>query len=219
MRRLAILLKAEIADHAVLFTAALLASGVLVVLAKLLISMTGQGHQPQLYKVAFFLPVPIAIGIGFCAAGMIQVRSDRTRGVSALLSVLPVTHIQIMLPRLVTIIGLTLVVFGPMTCIWIGHRVFWRPEGYAAWLVPLQVALAAGLTGVACYSLGLLVGHAARTDTLALGALPLAAILVLMIAIKGFGWSLVGVVALFAVACWICLARSKATGFLTVAAA
>jgi len=219
MRKLAILVKTGIADHAVLFMAALLASGVLAVLAKLFISMTDQGHQPQLYKIAFFLPVPIAIGIGFCAAGMVQVRTDRTRGVSGLLSVLPVTRIQIMLPRLVTVIGLTLVVFGPATAIWIGHRLFWRPEGYVAWLVPLQVALAAGLTGIACYSLGLLVGHAARTETLALGALPLAAILVLLIAIKGFGWSFVGVVALFAAACWICLLRSKVTGSLAVVSA
>lgn len=183
-----ILVKAGIADHAVLFLAALLVSGVLALPTKLLIAMLGPGHLPKFYEIAFFLPVPIAIGAGFCAAGMIQVRTDHTRGVSELLSILPVTHVQIMLPRLLTVIGLTLVVFGPTTGIWISHRLFWRPEGYTAWLVPLQVALAASLTGIACYSLGLLAGHTAKTDTLALGALPLAAILVLLIAIKGFGW-------------------------------
>ena len=87
MRKLAILVKAGVADHAVLFTAALCASGVLVVLAKLFTSITGPGHLPQPYEIAFFLPVPIAIGIGFCAAGMIQVRSDRTRGILGVLSV------------------------------------------------------------------------------------------------------------------------------------
>jgi len=89
MRALFILIKRLIVDDAVYFGIALIGSATLILITLLLVFSDEPLYMP-FNKITHLIWVPVYVGIGFCVLGTIQSHSDRTKGISALLLVLPV---------------------------------------------------------------------------------------------------------------------------------
>ena len=122
MRALFTLIKRQIVDNAIYFLAAFFFSTVLVVA---ILSVTFSEDITYLSPYTFILIVitPILFGIGSYILGVIQTSSDKTSGIKAVLSVLPVSHGKILIVRLVTGILIILTLLGPLAVIGI---ILWK---------------------------------------------------------------------------------------------
>ena len=189
MRALFTLIKRQIVDNALCFLAAIIFSIVLII-AIISITLSEDITYLSLYTVSIIVITPILVGIGSYILGVTQTYSDKTNGVTTVLSVLPVTHGHIFVARLITGTLIILTLLGPLA---ITGAILWKLLGppdflYYDWLTDTFIGLS--LASLACYCLGLIAARRADTFASALKALPLVPILMLLIIIKGFGWPL-----------------------------
>jgi len=220
MRALLTLIKRQLIDNTIYFLAAILVSVVLVV-AILSITLSEDITYLSLYTVILIITAPILFGIGSYILGVIQTYSDKTNGITAVLTVLPVTRGRIFLACLIIGILIILTLLGPLA---ITGAILWELLGPPDWLFHNWLAdtfIGISLMALACYCLGLVAARKAETFTSALRALLLVPILMLLIVIKGFGWPLLAVLlpllAVLLLRCWKLESNRKmtiiATGF------
>jgi len=192
VRALFVLIRRQVIDNAGCFAVAagvslaLTVSVVSVVLAESLDNLSS-------YAVTLILVGPVIIGIGSFILGVVQTYSDRTHGITAMLSTLPEGHTRILLARFITGAIIIVTALAPLA---VAGTILWRLLGppewlFRGWIADLFVGLS--LTGVASYCLGLCAGQNAQTFTSALRSLPLVPVLVLLIVVKGLGWPLLAV--------------------------
>jgi hypothetical protein len=192
MRALLTLIKRQIVDNAVYFLAAIIVSAVLII-AIISITLSEDITYLSFYTVILIIATPILVGIGSYTLGLVHVYSDKTRGVTAVLSVLPIRRGHILIARLVTGTLIILTLLGPLA---ITGAILWELLGPPDWLFHNWLAdtfMGISLMALACYCLGLVAARRAETFASALRALPLVPILMLLIIIKGFGWPLLAV--------------------------
>jgi ABC-type transport system involved in multi-copper enzyme maturation permease subunit len=203
MRRFLILMGREIRDQFAFFIGS---AAFAALLTPLVISTVMGSYQEiaMMVTVTILLPAAVLLTFFLCGFGAAQMVSDRTKNLSAFLTVLPVTRGQIFLARLAVGVLWILVSLVPLTitgAIILKLRV---PPGIPMYrgLLP-DLFVGAFLTYLACYSCGLYSGWRAGAPVLWLAILPFAAMLPLLIVIKGFGLELVVVLLFFIAACLI----------------
>ena len=214
MRALSILIKRQIVDNAIYFLAAIFVS-VILIIAIISIAFSEDITYLSLYTVILIITAPILFGIGSYILGLIQIYSDKTSGITAALSVLPIKRGQILIARLVTGTLIILTLLGPLA---ITGAILWELLGPPDWLFHNWLAdtfIGISLMALACYCLGLCAARRAETFASALRALSLVPILMLLIVIKGFGWPLLAVLLpLLAVSLLRCI-KSDSNRFMT----
>ena len=94
MRALFTLIKRQIVDNAIYLVAATLTS-LLLILVAIAFAFTYDFQEIRFYKIAYFIWLPVYLAIGFCVLGVSHSYTDRTKGISAMLSILPVTSSHI----------------------------------------------------------------------------------------------------------------------------
>jgi len=215
VRALFTLIKRQIVDNAVYFLAAIVVSAVLII-AIISITFSEDFLDLSLYTIILIITAPVIFGIGSYILGLIQMYSDKTSGVTAVLSVLPVKHGRLFLTRLITGTLVILTLLGPLA---ITGAILWELLGPPDWLFHNWLAdtfIGISLMALACYCLGLVAARKAETFTSALRALLLVPILMLLIVIKGFGWPLLVVLlpflAVFLFRCW----KQDSNRFMTI---
>lgn len=200
-----ILIKRQVVDNAAYFavaglTAVTLAFGIATAV------LTEDRTYLSPYTKILLVTSPLLVGIGSCALGLIQARADRISGIAPVLSALPVGRGQIVLAQIVTgvLIILTALILPAVT-----GTLLWKFCGPPEWLFHPWIAdsfIGSSLTAFACYLLGLRVGQKSEAPILALCSLPLTLLLLLLIAIRGFGTPLLVVLIPLLVAlslrCW-----------------
>jgi hypothetical protein len=223
VRALSILIKRQIVDGVGYFVIAIFASAVLIVV-NICIALTEELGYPSLYTVILIITMPILFCIGSYALGLSQAYNDRTSGITALLSVMPLTRGQILLAQVVVAALVILIALGPLAIV---GAILWGFLGPPEWLFRdwvSDVFVGMSLTAFGCYCLGLYAGQRAETFTSGLRALLLAPILLLLIIVKGFGWPLIIVLLPFVVVSLLRCRRSSgsnsmattATGFIVL---
>ena len=205
MRALFTLIKRQIVDNAVYFLAAIVVSAVLII-AIISIALIEDITYLSFYTVFLIITAPILVGIGSYILGLVHVYSDKTSGITAALSVLPIKRGQILIARLVTGTLVILTLLGPLA---ITGAVLWELLGPPDWLIHNWLSdtfIGLSLASLACYCLGLFAARRAETFASALRGLLLVPILMLLIIIKGFGWPLLVVllpfIAVLLFRCW-----------------
>ena len=198
------LIRREIQDQIAYFVGATV---LLAILIALLIPAMYSDPNENFVFVGLSLPVILFLVIGCAGMGVTQMYVDRTRRISAFLSVLPVTRSQILAARIVTGVLAILLVLLPLTVTAvILRRLLVPPIPIFSGLI-FDVSVVAFLTGLACYCLGLLTGWISSKITPTLGALLLTCILVSLIPVKGFGLHIKTILLLFIVASLMCTWR------------
>jgi len=187
MRALFTLIKRQIVDNAAFFPVAIIFSAALII-AIISITFSEEFVLLSLYTIILIITTPILFGIGSYILGLSQTYTDKTSGVTAVLSVLPVTHVRILLARLITGTLIILTLLGPLA---ITGAILWELLGPPDWLY--HDWLTDTFIGLSLASLGLTAARRAETFASALRALPLVPVLMLLIVIKGFGWPLLAV--------------------------
>jgi len=198
VRALSILIKRQIVDGVGYFVVAIFASAVLIV-AITSIALTDELGYPSLYTIILLITMPIFVCIGSYALGLSQAYNDRTIGITALMSVMPLTHGQILLAQVITAVLVILTALGPLAVV---GAILWEflgpPDGFIRdWVSDVFVGMS--LTAFGCYCLGLYAGQRAETFMSGLRSLSLAPILLLLVIVKGFGWPLIIVLLPFVV--------------------
>ena len=178
------LIRREIQDHIAYFIGAAILSTILIALL-----IPAMYTDPDENPVFIGLSLPVIIVLIICCAGMgvTQMYTDRTRKISAFLSVLPVTRSQILAARIVAGILAILIVLLPLTVTAVVLRQLLVPPIPVFSSLILDISVVAFLTGFACYCLGLLTGWTSSKLTPTLVALLLTCVLVSLILVKGFG--------------------------------
>lgn len=199
------LFKRQIVDNAIYFAIALVLSLVLA-FATVTVVLTEDRTYLSPYAITLLLVGPVLFCAGCYLMGFIQTHTDRTSGVAAVLSVLPISQGRILLARLVVGALVILMALGPLAIV---GAILWKVVGPPAWLFHGWIAdtfLGMALTAFGCYCLGLNAGGQSETFASGLRALPLTIILLLLIIIKGFGSPLlvilVPLVFLSLLRCW-----------------
>ena len=196
------LIKREIEDHLAHFLAAVILSVIIVVLSIWAIYNYYRAVRPWAFPNALSTAVVVALvlALGLFAMGAGQMYMDRTRRVSAFLSVLPVSRRRILLARIITGVLAILTLFIPLgitsAIVWrlltlpspmyqVYHGLFW------------EIFIAAFLMCFACYGLGLQTGWTSSKAVPTLAALTLTFVLVSLIVVKGFGLDTIIILILF----------------------
>ena len=226
MRVLFTLIKRQIIDGAAYFAAATVFA---IILSLVIIITAFKGNFYNLlntpfHTTALFIPLPLLIALSFCARGIAQTYTDRTKGMSTMLSMLPITHTQKSLAYIISGIILIMTTLIPVAITLIVLCVLKRPLIPPFWELIRDVCIGIFLIALACYCLGLQMGCITETFTLALGALPLAVFLNLLLLVKGFGIQLNIILLLFITASllsWVkdstsCLKTIIAKGFMVL---
>jgi len=183
------LVKRQVIDNAIYFAVALVVSFVLI-FATISAVLTEYHNYLSLYTTFLLFAVPVLFCTGSYMVGLTQSYTDRTSGITAMLSVLPVPPGWMFLARLVVGAIVILAALGPLAIV---GAVLWMLLGPPAWLFHNWIGdtfTGLALTAFGCYCLGLHAGGIAGSFTNSLRALPLTFILLLLIFIKGFGWPL-----------------------------
>jgi len=223
VRALSILIKRQIVDGVGYFMVAIFASVVLI-FATTSIALTEELGYPSLYTIILLITMPVLVCIGSYTLGLSQAYNDRTTGITALLSVMPITRCQILLAQVVVAALVILIALGPLAIV---GAILWEFLGPPEWLFRDWVSdafVGMSLTAFGCYCLGLYAGQITETFTSGLRALSLAPILLLLIIVKGFGWPLIIVLLPFVVVSLLRCRRSSgsssmatiATGFIVL---
>ena len=189
MRALFILTKRQLIDGVPYFVAATVI-GVILPLVTLIAAFKCSVFDllnAPFHTTAMFIPLPFLIALGLCARGIAQTYTDRTKGISETLAVLPTTRAQIALSHIINGTILVMIVLIPVAITLVALCVLRRPLIPPFWQLASNAFLGIFLMALACYCLGLQMGHTTDTFMLALGALPLAATLLLLILVEGFG--------------------------------
>ena len=226
MRTLFTLIKRQIIDGAAYFAAATIFATILslvILIVALKCKFYDLLHTP-FHTTALFIPLPLLIALSFCARGIAQTYTDRTKGISTMLSVLPITHSQMSLAYIISGIILIMTILIPVATTLVVLCMLKRPLIPPFWELISDICIGIFLMALACYCLGLQMGCITETFTLALGALPLATFLILLLLIKGFGTQLNVILLLFIMASllrWVkdptsCCKAIITTGFMVL---
>ena len=208
------LIKRQIVDNAAFFLAAVIFSVVLVI-AIVSIAFSEDITYLSSYTIMLIIFGPVLFGIGSYILGLVQVHSDKNRGVTAVLSVLPVTPGRILFARLVTGSLIILTLLGPPA---ITGAILWKFLGPPEWLFHNwlgDVFIGLALSSLACYCLGLYVARRAGTFASALRGLLLVPIIMLLIVIKGFDQPLLVVLLPFLAVSLFRCRKHDSNGFIT----
>ena len=205
MRALSILIKRQIVDGVGYFAIAIFASIVLIVAITSVVLTEELGYL-SVYAITLLITIPILVCIGSYVLGFNQAYNGRTSGITALLSVLPLTRGHILLAQIVTAALVILTALAPLAII---VAILWEFLGPPEWLIRSyvnDVFIGMSLIAFACYCIGLYTGQRAELFRSGLRTLLLAPILLLLIIVKGFGWPLIAVLLPFVVVlllrCW-----------------
>jgi ABC-type transport system involved in multi-copper enzyme maturation permease subunit len=201
MRRFLILMWREIRDQVAFFLSAAIFSG-LFILPLVGLVLGDHPEVTMLLSVTILLPAALLFTLFLCGFGASQMVSDRTKNLSAFLTVLPVTRGQVFLARLAVGVLWVLTFVLPLTitgAILINLR---TPPGIPLYrgLLP-DLFAGVFLTCFACYCCGLYAGWRTGTAIRSWAILPFAALLPLLIIIKGFGAELIVILLFFIAAC------------------
>jgi hypothetical protein len=214
MRVLLTLIKRQIIDGAAYFVAATVFATILslvILIVAFKYNFYDLLHTP-FHTTALFIPLPLLIALSFCARGIAQTYTDRTKGISKMLSVLPITHSQMSLSYIISGIILIMNILIPVAITLVVLCALKRPLIPPFWELIRDICIGIFLMVLACYCLGLQMGCITETFTLALGALPLSAFLILLLLVKGFGIQLNIILLLFITASllsWIKASKSS----------
>jgi hypothetical protein len=142
--------------------------------------------------------------VGFSALGAAQMYSDRSNRISVLLSTLAVTRHRIFAARvLVGILAVLLATIPLIVTAVILLRIFLPPLEFYRRMV-VEISITAILTGMACYSIGLLVGWTTSKAWLLLGNLLLLTLCLSLLVAKGFGPQVMLILLVFIAAALAC---------------
>jgi hypothetical protein len=189
------LIRREIEDHIAYFVGAAVISVILIVL--LISAVYSQANKARAFPIGLSLPLIVLLIIGLTAMGVSQMNTDRTRRISAFLSVLPVTRGRILAARIITGVLAILTVLLPLT---IAAAILWNlcaPPIPIFTGVIFDMFVVAFLMALACYCLGLQTGWTSNRIAPTLGGLALTCILVPLILFKGPGPHIVVILVLF----------------------
>jgi hypothetical protein len=195
------LIKREIQDFIVYFTAACLFAAHLVALVSTAAYHFDRTESGVLAGLS--IPMLVILVIVFSAMGVTQMYLDRNRRISAFLSTLPVTRGRILTAKIITGLLAILLALIPVTIAAISLRRLLLPP------IPIfgdsitDVAATTFLMLFACYCLGLLTGWTTSKITPTFGALGLNLILFSLIVVKGFGLDIKLLLVLVIAACLI----------------
>jgi hypothetical protein len=129
----------------------------------------------------------LASFVGFSSLGAAQMYGDRANRISPLLSTLAVTRNRIFAARvLVGILAVLLATMPVVATAVILLRMFALPLEFYRRMV-VEISITAVLMGIACYSIGLLVGWTTSRAWLILGNFLLLTLSVSLMGVKGFG--------------------------------
>jgi hypothetical protein len=189
MKALLILIERQIIDSTKYFVIAGL-TGIVLIFAIITVFLTDDLNNISSYTSILIVIAPLLISIGCCALGLIQTQTDRSSGITEILSVLPVRHSQILLAQIFVGICVIMTVMLPLTAL---GALLWKLSGPPEWLFHnwlLDLFTGLSLTALACFLFGLNTGHRAKTLVSSLCSLALTPIPLLLIFIRGFGMSL-----------------------------
>lgn len=193
------LINREIQDHVAFFLGAVVLSVTLVGLS----IATLDGHY-WIEMVVFDSPsgaivLPIIV-FGFFAMGAVQMDTDRTRRISAFVSILSVSRNRILLAKIIAGLLAILIALVPLSVtVTILLRIHAPPIPIFSVMV-LEIFSGTFLITLACYFIGLQAGWNSGRLTPALVGLALTGILVTLILIKGFTLDLMVILFLFIIA-------------------
>jgi ABC-type transport system involved in multi-copper enzyme maturation permease subunit len=190
------LIKREIQDHVIY----LIGSVVLAVILIVVLTTFAFQQGPRIDWDDFIAPVipfSIIITLGFCAMGVSQMYTDRNRRISAFVSTLPVTRTQILFARIATGILTLLILLIPLVVTIVILISWFAPP------IPMYAGIIFGISSTtflmvfACYCIGLQTGWTSDKLTPTLGALALTCTLLPLVIVKGFGWEINVILAVF----------------------
>jgi ABC-2 family transporter protein len=125
--------------------------------------------------------------VGCCSMGIAQVYGDRANKISPFLVTLPVTRAQILTARLATGVLAILIVLLPTVIAATVLLDRYVPPLFFYWRGIVQISLTLFLVALACYCLGLLIGSSTRKLMLVAGCLAVPFLMMILVAVKGFG--------------------------------
>jgi hypothetical protein len=190
------LIKREIQDHLVYFIAALVCSGLLaIVLTQAVFSY--DSRNPPVVAIGLGVALGAIVTFGICGMGAGQMYLDKTRRISAFLSMLPVSRSRILLARIAAGILAILILLVPLaiTAIFL-VRISTPPIPLYSGMVR-EIFTATFLLALAFYCIGLQTGWNPSAITPSLGGLGLTCLFVPLVIVKGFGPEIVVILVLF----------------------
>lgn len=180
------LIKREIQDFIVYFIAALVCSAILIIISVQAV-FRYDSHNPPVVTIGLGIAIGAIVTFGTCGMGAGQMYLDKTRRISAFLSMLPVSRSRILLARIAAGVLAILLLLVPLavTAAFL-VRIFTPPIPLYSGMV-LEISTTTFLLALASYCIGLQTGWNPSALTPSLGGLGLTCIFVLLVVIKGFG--------------------------------
>jgi ABC-type transport system involved in multi-copper enzyme maturation permease subunit len=195
------LIKREIEDNYVFFVGTLILT---VILTSVFVWGLYYGEKDD----GPFIGVPVwnsFLGmLIFCGMGAAQMYWDRTKKISALLATLAVSRGRIFIARVIA--GFLLVIIGlfPLAAVTVTAVLTRTADvSHSVRLLYPDVSIPVFVLGFACYCIGLQAGWTSNRITPTLGAIVMSIILITVILIKGFGWEIYVILAVFITACLV----------------
>lgn len=199
--RTLILIRREIEDQLGFFIAAVILSALLVTLCIVagLRVKVDEGDGPAM-AIAFSIPLAILTVISVTGIGTSQMYNDKNQRISAFLSTLPTTRVQIFVARLAAgLLAILVLLLPAIITSYILVQVFAPPIPVFVQIVR-DISGTILLTAIGCYCLGMQTGWTSGRIAPTLTALLLACVLIPLMIVKGFGIQAVTVLSLFIVA-------------------
>jgi len=191
------LIAREIRDHSVYFHSCCILSAVILatVICMIVYGIVGTG-------VLIACMVAGLLFLGFGALGVGQMYADRANRVSTFLSTQAVTRNRILIARILVGVLTVVVTLVPAIVAGVILLKLKKPplEFYSQMVWDISVALL--LAGLACHSLGLLIGWTGSKARLIAGFPCLMLLLLSLVVVKGFGPSTAVLLALLILVVW-----------------
>ena len=136
----------------------------------------------------------------FAMLGVSQMYTDRAHRISALVATLATTRTRILAARILTAVVLIIAMLVPLlvTAVAIMHSLQ-LPLGFFRGTIA-GVFVTSVLTCLAGYCVGLLTGWTSNRALPAISVLVGTPLVMLLVAVKGFGWAAIGLLSLFIIA-------------------
>ena len=180
------LIKREIQDHLVYFIAAPVLSALLIIVTVEAV-FSYDSRNPPVVAIGLGVALGAIVTFGICGMGAGQMYLDKTRRISAFLTMLPVSRNKILLARIAAGILAILILLVPLAvAAAFLVRISTPPIPLYSGMV-LDISTTTFLLALACYCIGLQTGWNPSVLTPSLGSLGLTCIFVLLVVIKGFG--------------------------------
>jgi len=143
--------------------------------------------------------VPLLLAL-FCVLGAAQMYTDRANRISALLATAAVTRSRILAARVLAGAAIILAMLVPLLITTVAILYFTgAPLAFYGRTIA-EVALTVGLSGFACYCVGLLLGWTTNKAFPALSVLFGILLVLLLVVVKGFGMPAIMLLLLFCIA-------------------